>query len=131
MDAGAANIDLRGPGAQRNLVLMNGKRMVPFNFNGTVHFKYPHCTNRTHRRSDGWCLAVYGSDAVAGAVNVILKNNLNMSHRLQPLGNPRERRRSGQPGADYRLNSTIKAMRYYLSVGWNATRSWDSARLGS
>lgn len=34
--AGAATIDLRGLGANRTLVLINGRRMVPFNLNGTV-----------------------------------------------------------------------------------------------
>ena len=34
--AGAATVDLRGLGPQRNLVLLDGKRMVPFNFNGQV-----------------------------------------------------------------------------------------------
>lgn len=74
--AGAATIDLRGLGAQRNLVLMNGKRMVPFNFNGQVDTS--NIPTALIERIDvvtGGASAVYGSDAVAGAVNVILKNN--------------------------------------------------------
>ena len=34
--AGAATINLRGLGPQRTLVLLDGKRMVPFNTNGQV-----------------------------------------------------------------------------------------------
>lgn len=74
--AGAATIDLRGLGAQRNLVLMNGKRMVPFNFNGQVDTS--NIPTALIDRIDvvtGGASAVYGSDAISGAVNVILKNN--------------------------------------------------------
>ena len=34
--AGAAGLNLRGIGSQATLVLINGRRMVPFNLNGTV-----------------------------------------------------------------------------------------------
>ncbi|WP_026376799.1 TonB-dependent receptor domain-containing protein [Aestuariibacter salexigens] len=74
--AGAATIDLRGLGAQRNLVLLNGRRMVPFNFNGQVDTS--NIPTALIDRIDvvtGGASAVYGSDAVSGAVNVILKNN--------------------------------------------------------
>ena len=74
--AGAATIDLRGLGAQRNLVLLNGKRMVPFNFNGQVDTS--NIPTALIDRIDvvtGGASAVYGSDAISGAVNVILKNN--------------------------------------------------------
>ena len=74
--AGAATIDLRGLGAQRNLVLMNGRRMVPFNFDGQVDTS--NIPTALIDRIDvvtGGASAVYGSDAISGAVNVILKNN--------------------------------------------------------
>ncbi|WJG08988.1 TonB-dependent receptor [Aliiglaciecola sp. LCG003] len=74
--SGAATIDLRGLGAQRNLVLLDGKRMVPFNFNGQIDTS--NIPTALIDRIDvvtGGASAVYGSDAVSGAVNVILKNN--------------------------------------------------------
>ncbi|TRY32875.1 TonB-dependent receptor domain-containing protein [Aliiglaciecola sp. M165] len=74
--AGAATIDLRGLGAQRNLVLLNGKRMVPFNFNGQVDTaNIPTALIDRIDVVTGGASAVYGSDAISGAVNVILKNN--------------------------------------------------------
>ncbi|WP_100658164.1 TonB-dependent receptor plug domain-containing protein [Alteromonas flava] len=74
--AGAATIDLRGLGAQRNLVLMDGKRMVPFNFNGAVDTAtIPTALIERIDVVTGGASAVYGSDAIAGAVNVILKDN--------------------------------------------------------
>jgi iron complex outermembrane receptor protein len=33
---GAATINLRGLGSNRNLILMNGQRMTPYNYNGVV-----------------------------------------------------------------------------------------------
>lgn len=85
--AGAATIDLRGLGAQRTLVLLNSRRMVPFNFNGQVDTS--NIPTALIDRVDvvtGGASAVYGSDAIAGAVNVILKNNfegvqLDMNHQ--------------------------------------------------
>ena len=74
--SGAATIDLRGLGAQRNLVLLDGKRMVPFNFNGQVDTS--NIPTALIDRIDvvtGGASAVYGSDAVSGAVNVILKHD--------------------------------------------------------
>ncbi|WP_343856879.1 TonB-dependent receptor domain-containing protein [Aliiglaciecola litoralis] len=74
--AGAATIDLRGLGAQRNLVLLNGKRMVPFNFNGQVDTaNIPTALIDRIDVVTGGASAVYGSDAISGAVNVILKND--------------------------------------------------------
>lgn len=74
--AGAATIDLRGLGAERNLVLLNGKRMVPFNFNGEVDTAtIPTALIDRIDVVTGGASAVYGSDAIAGAVNVILKND--------------------------------------------------------
>lgn len=73
---GAATIDLRGLGAERNLVLLNGKRMVPFNFNGEVDTAtIPTALIDRIDVVTGGASAVYGSDAIAGAVNVILKND--------------------------------------------------------
>lgn len=74
--AGAATIDLRGLGAQRNLVLLDGKRMVPFNFNGQVDTaNIPTALIDRIDVVTGGASAVYGSDAISGAVNVILKQN--------------------------------------------------------
>jgi iron complex outermembrane receptor protein len=74
--AGAATIDLRGLGPQRNLVLMDGKRMVPFNTDGEVDTAgIPTALIDRIDIVTGGASAVYGSDAIAGAVNVILKRD--------------------------------------------------------
>jgi iron complex outermembrane recepter protein len=73
---GAASINLRGLGRNRNLVLMNGKRMVPFNTSG--HVDTSSIPTALIDRIDlvtGGASAVYGSDAISGAMNVVLKND--------------------------------------------------------
>jgi outer membrane receptor protein involved in Fe transport len=73
---GAASVNLRGLGANRNLVLMNGKRMVPFNTAGTVDTStIPTALIQSIDIVTGGASAVYGSDAISGAINVILKND--------------------------------------------------------
>jgi outer membrane receptor protein involved in Fe transport len=73
---GAATIDLRGLGTQRNLVMLNGKRMVPFSFDGEVDTAMiPTALIDRIDIITGGATAVYGSDAISGALNVILKND--------------------------------------------------------
>ncbi|MBM3515834.1 MAG: hypothetical protein FJX59_19280 [Alphaproteobacteria bacterium] len=73
---GGATIDLRNLGEERTLVLLDGRRLTPFNLDGLVD------TNvvpvQMLERADlvtGGDSAVYGADAVAGVVNFILKRN--------------------------------------------------------
>ena len=74
--AGAATISLRGLGAQRSLVLLDGKRMTPFNVFGQVDTAaIPAALIERIDIVTGGASAVYGSDAIAGAVNVILKDD--------------------------------------------------------
>lgn len=83
---GAATVNLRGLGSNRNLVLMNGKRMVPYNLGGSVDTStIPTALVDRVDIVTGGASAVYGSDAISGAINVILKNDfegvaLDMSH---------------------------------------------------
>ncbi|MEM8499134.1 MAG: TonB-dependent receptor [Pseudomonadota bacterium] len=74
--AGAATIDLRGLGAERNLLLLNGRRMVPFNYDGEVDSaSVPTALLERVDVITGGASAVYGSDAIAGAVNFVLKRD--------------------------------------------------------
>ena len=74
--AGAATVNLRGLGEERTLVLMNGRRMVPFNFNGIVDTNsVPVALIESVDVVTGGASAVYGSDAIAGAVNFVMKRN--------------------------------------------------------
>lgn len=73
---GTATVDLRGLGPSRTLVLVNGRRMVPASNDGVVDLNSipPALVERVEVMTGG-ASAVYGSDAMAGVVNFILKEN--------------------------------------------------------
>jgi outer membrane receptor protein involved in Fe transport len=73
---GTATVNLRGLGAERTLVLINGRRMVAANTNGVVDLNsIPPALIQRVEVVTGGASAVYGSDALAGVVNFILKDN--------------------------------------------------------
>jgi iron complex outermembrane recepter protein len=73
---GTSTVDLRGIGPARTLVLINGRRLTPSTQSGIVDLN-----NIPVRLIDrvevvtGGASAVYGSDALAGVVNFILKED--------------------------------------------------------
>lgn len=74
--AGAGTINLRGLNPERTLVLVNGRRMTPYNYFGRVDVStIPLALVERVDVITGGASAVYGSDAIAGAVNVVLKND--------------------------------------------------------
>lgn len=74
--AGVTSVNMRGLGANRNLVLMDGKRMVPYNFNGIVDVStIPTAMLERVDLLTGGASTVYGSDAMSGVVNFILRKN--------------------------------------------------------
>jgi iron complex outermembrane receptor protein len=76
--AGGQNLlDLRGLGATRTLVLVDGQRHVPVNSNGTFDTNLlPTSLIERFEVVTGGASAAYGSDAVAGVTNFIIKKNL-------------------------------------------------------
>tara|TARA_R110000868_G_scaffold375440_3_gene639988 strand:- start:26642 stop:29569 length:2928 start_codon:yes stop_codon:yes gene_type:complete len=74
--AGAATLNLRNLGTQRTLLLINGQRMVPYDINGVVDVStVPMIMLERVDIVTGGASAVYGSDAMAGAVNFILQED--------------------------------------------------------
>ncbi len=73
---GTATVNLRALGTERTLVLMDGKRMTPFGATGVVDInQVPLALIERVDVVTGGASAVYGSDAVAGVVNFVLKQN--------------------------------------------------------
>ncbi len=73
---GTATVDLRGLGTNRTLVLINGTRAVPTTSGGAVDINsIPTALIKNVEVLTGGASAVYGSDAVAGVVNFILKDD--------------------------------------------------------
>jgi len=75
--AGVNLLDLRGLGTERTLVLVNGRRHVTYN-PGSFQVDVNTIPSDLIERVDvitGGSSAVYGSDAVAGVINFVLKRN--------------------------------------------------------
>jgi len=73
---GTATVNLRGLGSNRTLVLINGTRVVPTSSGGSVDINsIPNALIENIEVLTGGASAVYGSDAVAGVVNFILKDD--------------------------------------------------------
>ena len=73
---GGATLDLRGLGSNRNLLLMDGRRLVPFNLTGSVDTNViPLALIERVDLVSGGASAVYGADAITGVVNFILNHN--------------------------------------------------------
>lgn len=73
---GAATVNLRGLGTNRTLVLVDGKRVQPMNAALVVDLNtIPAAAIESVEVITGGAAAVYGADAIAGVVNLILKKN--------------------------------------------------------
>jgi len=111
---GVNTISLRGLGANRTLVLINGRRAGPAGVGGTVG---PTDLNtipssqieRVEILTDG-ASSIYGSDAVAGVVNIITKTNQDGGNFTVFANQPFEK-----GGEEYRINA---------SQGWTSDRGY-------
>ena len=92
LDAGTSNafggesfVNLRALGSNRTLVLLNGRRYPSQGNNGSVDVNaLPPAVVERIEIITGGASAVYGSDAVAGAVNFVLRNDFEgLESRLQ------------------------------------------------
>ncbi len=72
--SGSTNIGLRGLGASRTLILVDGQRLVGFQGIVDLNFIPTSAVERIEVLTDG-ASAVYGSDAIGGVINIILKDN--------------------------------------------------------
>jgi iron complex outermembrane recepter protein len=77
---GASSISLRGLGGRATLVLINGRRVAPYGFGAfdesvvDLNSIPREAVERVEILKDG-ASAIYGSDAIAGVVNVILRKD--------------------------------------------------------
>lgn len=75
-NSGQSNINLRGLGSNRNLVLMDGRRLMPSSPDMTVDLNtIPAALVESIEVVSGGAGAAYGADAVSGAVNMKMKRN--------------------------------------------------------
>lgn len=75
-NGGQANIDLRGLGTARTMVLLDGQQLIPSNDDGTVDVNIiPNALVQSIEVITGGASAAYGSDAMSGVVNFKLNRN--------------------------------------------------------
>lgn len=73
---GAAFLDMRQLGTSRNLVLLDGRRIVPGSANGAVNVSIlPSLLIERTEVVTGGASAVYGADAISGVVNFITRQD--------------------------------------------------------
>lgn len=122
---GGATVNLRGLGSNRNLVLMNGRRIVPFNLGGSVDTNViPIALIERVDLVSGGAAAVYGSDAVSGVINFVMRDNfegveINANYGISDRSDVERRRLEATIGgnfADGRGNAV-------LSVGYTLTEA--------
>ena len=117
---GTATVDLRGLGANRTLVLVNGRRAQPNGAAGIVDINtIPPALIENVEVLTGGASSVYGADAVSGVVNFILKDDFegvqaNIGYNANEAGD----------GDTYNANVTIGAStddgrgNATFSIGW-------------
>jgi iron complex outermembrane receptor protein len=95
--AGASGISLRGLGSASTLVLLNGRRMAPYGLadDGQKVFSDLNviptdAVDRIEILKDG-ASAIYGSDAIAGVVNIILRRDFKGTTVRGSVGMTQER----------------------------------------
>lgn len=136
---GAATVNLRGLGVNRNLVLLDGRRVQPINGLLAVDLNtIPAAAIERVEVITGGAAAVYGADAIAGVLNVITKKNyegvqLNAQSGISQEGDGKETSFSGilgaafpndrgsvMLGADYSKRDIIFSRdRDWVVKGWN------------
>lgn len=104
-NGGGSFVDLRGLGSNRNLVLLDGNRLVPFNLSGVTDLNtIPLALIQRTEVLTGGASTTYGADAVSGVVNFITRSDFSgveatVSKQLTQQGD----------GAYYRADITVGA----------------------
>lgn len=118
---GTANVNLRGLGSGRGLILIDGQRMLP-----TMAVDLNFIPSAMVERVDvltGGASAVYGSDAISGVVNFLINKHLNgvrvdAQYSISQHTNDNSRLRSLQTVSGYKPADSvvIDGMKYYVNV---------------
>ncbi|MDN4053069.1 TonB-dependent receptor [Massilia sp. YIM B02763] len=114
----ANTISLRGLGPNHTLILLNGRRLAdfPVAYDGTVNFtnlaNIPSSIVERIEILSGGASAIYGSDAIAGVVNIILKKkfdgvDVNVKAGGTTRGGGAERRLQVTGGRQFDRLSTV------------------------
>ncbi len=117
---GAATLNLRGLGPNRNLVLIDGRRAQPANASLVIDVNtIPSAAIESVEVITGGASAVYGPDAMAGVVNFVLRKNfqgldINMQSGISQEGDGSDSRVSVLAG----LNSEDGRGNIMVGMDW-------------
>ncbi|HVP69537.1 MAG TPA: TonB-dependent receptor [Anaeromyxobacteraceae bacterium] len=135
---GSIRVDLRGLGTQRTLVLLNGHRMVPSGLGTDTSVDLNtvplNAVERVEVLPDG-ASAIYGSDAVAGVVNIITKRNYTgtsaqAQYGISSHGDGQSWDIFAQSGTSGDAGSVFFSAEYFNQQGiFSSARPWSSAAL--
>ncbi|MFC5509884.1 TonB-dependent receptor domain-containing protein [Massilia jejuensis] len=117
---GAATIDLRGLGTNRTLVLVNGRRLVPYSLGGTVDTNsIPMALLSRVDILTGGASVVYGADAVAGVANFNLRKNFTGVDVTTSYGATADQRDAKRRRTDVTMGANLDGGRgnVVLSIG--------------
>jgi iron complex outermembrane receptor protein len=137
---GAATIDLRGLGSNRTLVLLNGRRLVPYNLSGVVDTNaIPVALINRVDLMTGGASVVYGADAISGVVNFNLKKNftgfeVNTSMGTTDKGDAKRNRTDITFGAnldDGRGNVVVSLGKTKVDPFTQSSRTWSQQGIAS
>ncbi|MDC8760424.1 TonB-dependent receptor plug domain-containing protein [Janthinobacterium fluminis] len=139
----ANTISLRGLGPNHTLILLNGRRMAdfPVAYGGSVNFtnlsNIPSSMVERIEILSGGASAVYGSDAISGVVNVILKKqaqgydaNVKLSDTSRGGGGSRRAQFSGGVNGD-KLNAIFSVELSERDMLWTQQRDFMAERSGT
>ncbi|MBK9251583.1 MAG: TonB-dependent receptor [Proteobacteria bacterium] len=128
---GIASISLRGFGANRSLVLVDGRRAVPTNALMVVDLNsIPSSMLRSVEIISGGASATYGADAMGGVSNMLLRRDFNgletdLQWGITEVGDNEELRASviaGTPIAEGRGNLVFAAEYYDRKASYDKNR---------
>lgn len=135
---GTTRINLRSLGIQRTLVLINGRRVVPGGLGASAAVDLntipTEAVERVEVLKDG-ASAVYGSDAIAGVVNIITRRNYNgtdvgAQYGLSGHGDAQTFDAHVTTGHSDENTSAIFSLRYFnQKESWLRDRSWSAQAL--
>jgi iron complex outermembrane recepter protein len=124
---GQSSVSLRGLGDIRTLVLLNGRRLGVFAGTGTgvdINAIPLSAIDRVEVLRDG-ASTVYGSDAVAGVINFILRKDYNGAEVTAQVGRPTQSGGGGQTRYSILLGQGGAAGG---KVNWLATANLDTSQ---
>jgi iron complex outermembrane recepter protein len=128
---GSQTLDLRGLGADRTLLLVNGRRLAPAGVEGaptnpSINLIPSSLVARYDLLLDG-ASSIYGSDAVAGVGNIVLRKDLD-GIELFASGNKNEQSNGGD---DYQISAAWgkRGSNWQFGVGVEYSKR-DEVRLG-